>query len=402
MAIETEKAAAPAGLAAGRAGLVERVKRILLEPKAEWKRIDTESSTVGDIFRSWVLILAAVPAVSSLIGSLVFGYNFLGTTYRPGVMEAVATAISQYVLAVAGVFVLALIIDALAPKFGGASNRVQAMKVAAYSATAAWVAGIFGLVPALAFLAILGLYSLYLLYLGLPRLMKAPVEKAMSYTVVTIVAAIVIALLIGAVMAPIRAMFGGAPANVASGELSGKITVPGAGELDLGKLGEATEQLEAAAAQMQSGEGPSAPTPPAALQALLPTNLGPYSRSETSSSAANAGGFGGSQAAARYEGVDGSFELQVVDVGAAGALAALGGALNVQSNRQTETGYEKTESIDGRMVTEKWDNESRRGSYGVLVGNRLMVQAEGTAPNIDTLKEAVHAIGIERVETLAR
>src|SRR3546814_6606106 len=76
------------------------------------------------------------------------------------------------------------------------------MKVAAYSATAAWVAGIFAIVPSLAMLSILGLYSLYLLYLGLPRLMKAPEEKALAYTAVTIVAAIVLAVIIGAVTAP--------------------------------------------------------------------------------------------------------------------------------------------------------------------------------------------------------
>jgi hypothetical protein len=53
------------------------------------------------------------------------------------------------------------------------------------------------------------------------------------------------------------------------------------------------------------------------------------------------------------------------------------------------------------MVTEKWDR-SGDGTYGVLVGNRLMVQAEGKVPSIDTLKQAVNAVGIERVEALAR
>jgi hypothetical protein len=95
--------------------------------------------------------------------------------------------------------VLALIIDALAPNFGGTQNQVQALKVAAYSSTASWVAGIFGLVPILSWLGILGLYTLYLLYLGLPVLMKAPEEKAMGYTVVVIIAAIVLFLVIGLV-----------------------------------------------------------------------------------------------------------------------------------------------------------------------------------------------------------
>src|SRR3546814_17289979 len=89
-----------------------------------------------------------------------------------------------------GVWVLAWIINALAPTFEATRNPVQAMKVAAYSATAAWVAGVFQIVPSLGWIgAILGLYSLYLLYPGLPILMKAPAAKAMAYPLATIVAA---------------------------------------------------------------------------------------------------------------------------------------------------------------------------------------------------------------------
>jgi len=53
--------------------------------------------------------------------------------------------------------------------------------------------------PGLRILTILGLYSLYLLYLGLPVLMKAPAEKAMGYTVVVIIAAVVLFMLVGLV-----------------------------------------------------------------------------------------------------------------------------------------------------------------------------------------------------------
>ena len=39
--------------------------------------------------------------------------------------------------------------------------------------------------------------GLYLLYLGLPVLMKAPAEKALGYTAVVIIAAIVLFLIVG-------------------------------------------------------------------------------------------------------------------------------------------------------------------------------------------------------------
>jgi hypothetical protein len=210
MALESNDGRPP--VAKGDTGIVARAKSILLQPKAEWERIDSEPATIGEIYRNWVVILAAIPPVATLIGSLVFGYSFLGITYRPPVMAAVAGALVQYVLTLAGVYVLALIIEALAPTFGGTKDRVKAFKVAAYASTAAWVAGIFGVLPALAILALLGsLYSLYLLYLGLPRLMKAPADKALAYTAVVIVAAIVVFIVIGALMGPVTAMFGGGP-----------------------------------------------------------------------------------------------------------------------------------------------------------------------------------------------
>jgi hypothetical protein len=179
--------------------LLDRVKNILLTPREEWRVIDAEATTPADLYKEYIIPLAAVGPVASAIGSLVFGYHAFGMSYRPPIGTVLASSIVTYLLTLGGVYVLALIIDALAPNFGGTANQIQALKVAAYSSTASWVAGIFGLIPALSWLGILGLYSLYLLYLGLPVLMKAPEDRAMGYTVVVIIAAIVLFLVIGLV-----------------------------------------------------------------------------------------------------------------------------------------------------------------------------------------------------------
>ena len=179
--------------------LVDRVKNLLLNPKEEWHVIDAEPTTPAELYKEYIIPLAAIGPVASSIGSLVFGYHAFGMSYRPAIGTVLSSAIVTYLLTLGGVYVLALIIDALAPNFGGISNQVQALKVAAYASTASWVAGIFGLIPALSWLGILGLYSLYLLYLGLPILMKAPAEKAAGYTGVVIIAAIVLFLVIGLV-----------------------------------------------------------------------------------------------------------------------------------------------------------------------------------------------------------
>ena len=175
--------------------LVERVKRILLSPQTEWEVIDAEPTTPAELYTRYIIPLAAIGPVSQLIGYSVFG--FMG--YRVPIGTAITYALATFVLTLIGTFVLALVIDALAPTFRGKRSQIQALKVAAYSSTAAWVAGIFALIPALSVLSIVGLYSLYLLYLGLPTLMKAPKEKAMGYTVVVIIAAILIFVIIGTI-----------------------------------------------------------------------------------------------------------------------------------------------------------------------------------------------------------
>jgi hypothetical protein len=145
-----------------------------------------------------VIPLAAIPAVASFIGMSLIGFgSVMGVSFKAPVGTGLTYAAVQYVGALVGTYVLALIIDALAPNFGAQKSQIQALKVAAYSSTAAWVAGIFNILPSLAILGILGLYSLYLFFVGLPMLMKAPQEKAAGYAVVVIVAAVVVFLVIG-------------------------------------------------------------------------------------------------------------------------------------------------------------------------------------------------------------
>jgi len=370
--------------------LVDRVKNILITPKEEWPRIEAEPATIGGIYTSYVLILAAIPAIAFAIGMHGFGVAF-----------ALSTAITQYVMSLVGVFAISLIIDWLAPTFGAVKNPLNAFKVAAYSYTASWVAGIFLILPALSVLALLaGLYSLYLLYLGLPVLMKAPADKAVSYTVVVVIAGIVLAVVIAAVTAPIAGLFGGGLYSTPT--LTGKVDIPGGGSVDLGKLEQAAKQMEANAKQMElaTKTGTSAGVAPAALQGLLPETIGSYRRTSIESQSMGAAGVGGSQAEARYEAGDNNFRLSVTDMAAMGGLAAMGAALNVQSSKQTEEGYEKTNTIDGRLVNEKWRNDGN-GEFGMLVKNRFMVQAEGKVASIDELKGAVAAIGIGKLESMA-
>jgi hypothetical protein len=181
--------------------LTDRAKKIMLQPKQEWQVIATETATTGQLYVSYIIPLAAIGPVASIIGLSLIGISipFMGT-YQVPIETAITHSILSYVFTLVGIFILALIINALASSFSGEKNQIQALKVATYSSTAAWLGGIFSLIPSISILAIIpGIYSLYLLYLGLPVLMKSPPDKALAYTVVVLIAAIVIFVVIGAV-----------------------------------------------------------------------------------------------------------------------------------------------------------------------------------------------------------
>ena len=391
-------------------GLLARVQNILLRPKAEWEVIDGEAATTRGLFTGYACLLAAIPAVAGLIGRQLFGFGAFGISYHPALVGSIVGAIVAYGLSLVSVFILALVIDALAPSFDGHKSQIQAMKVAVYSSTAAWIAGIFDLFPPLGIIGgLCALYGLYLLYLGLPRLMKAPQEKALGYTVVTIVAAIVLYIIVGAVVAAVAsaAVLGtgaGAYTSVRNDRLGGTVRV-GATTVDLAKLQAASAQMAAAAQAAQTGRADGktvAAIDPEKLKALLPVSVAGLPRTEISATGMGAGGAGASSAEATYAKDAARITLTVSDLAAAQGLAAMAGALNVNSSRETATGYEKVASINGRMTTERWDRASRDGEYSIIVAGRFAVAAQGQGGSIDDLKAAVNAVGPDRLEGLAK
>jgi hypothetical protein len=85
-----------------------------------------------------------------------------------------------------------------------------------------------------------------------------------------------------------------------------------------------------------------------------------------------------------------------------GAIAALGSAFNVQSNKQTATGYERTATVDNRIVSERWDSNAHQGSYSAVVGSRFTVNAEGSARDPAQFKNAIDAIDLAKLEAMAK
>lgn len=194
--------------------LQQRVTGILTRPTEEWRVIEAEPTDVATLYREYIVLLAALPAVAGFLGMVIIGMSvpFAGHV-RVGVASGLRWAIFQYLAALVAVYLAALVFTKLAPTFASRDNIVQALKLSAYAMTPVWLMGILSIVPALAPLSILGaLYGIYLLYLGIPVLMKTPADKVVGYLIISIVVIIVVNvvlfLVIGAVAGSSRMMWG--------------------------------------------------------------------------------------------------------------------------------------------------------------------------------------------------
>jgi hypothetical protein len=183
--------------------LVARAQNILLKPKEEWVTIKGEAVSIPQMFMSYAIFLAAIPAIAQFIGYGLIGIRipFAGV-YRFSLGSSLLRAVIYYVLILASTYVFGIVINALAPNFGSKPNLENAMKLAVFSMTPAWIGGIFYIIPSLGILAALaGLYGLYILYLGFATpLMETPKEKVLGYLVVSIVVVAVLMLVVGLVV----------------------------------------------------------------------------------------------------------------------------------------------------------------------------------------------------------
>lgn len=426
--------------------IVDRVKNICLSPTTEWPVIAAESGSAGGLISGYVVPLAAIGAVAGLIGGSIIGRTipFIGS-YRVPIVAGLSLAIFTFMMAIVGVVILGLIINALAPSFGGEKNSTQALKVAVYSYTPAWVAGVLQIFPLLGMLGLLaGLYGLYLLYLGLPRLMKAPEDKALGYTVVVVICAIVLSAVVfgiggmiaGAGMVGAGALGGfSSVASQAASQIASQAAAQAGGraasqvEFDknspLGRLealgkkldennnkieaaqksGDTGAQVAAAAESLGFILGGGRRVDPIGIDQLKPfvpeTFLG---MKRTSSNAEKNGiaGFMVSKAEAIYaDGSGKNVTLAISDTGGASGLVGLASWASLQGEQENDDRYERVTKVNGRLVHEQGSKRAGgRNEFGIILGERFVVSASGNGVELNELKSAVSNLDLGKLESM--
>lgn len=404
--------------------LIQRVQDILLKPKDTWPTIAAEPATVSSLYQNWLLILAAIPPVAAFIGLSIIGVGGFGFGFRVPLFAGLGHMVLSYALSLGAVYVLALIVDALAPSFGGTKNPIAALKVVAYGSTAGFVGGVFNLLPMLSVLGLLaGLYSIYLIYLGLPVLMRSPPEKSVGYTAVVVVIGFVAMLLLSAITSmalPGRHMgFGGwgSGPDVALKVPGGEVQIDGRKMEEMArKMEEAGKRMEQAQqrgdtegagkalGEMMGAVGGTGgqPIPAAELKALLPETVGGLTRESYEAQSNAAMGIASSSARARYASGERRVELSITDMGSLAGLAGIAGWANMTVDRETDGQVEKVYKQGTRTVREQYRKDGSRGEVTVILPNGVIVEAQGDGVDPASLKKIVDGVDLARLEAMQR
>lgn len=406
--------------------IVARARAILVTPKTEWPVIAAEPTTVADLYRNYIAILAAIPAVAGFIKGSLLGYSVpLAGHFRVPIGSGLGSMVVQYVLSLALVYVVGLIIEALAPNFGGQKNRLQALKLAGYAYTASWLAGAGLILPAIGVLVAIagGIYSIYLLYLGIPVLMQAPQEKAGGYTALTVVLAIVLGWILALIVAGIT---GGPSLPKSVGIGAGGSDIVFDKDSNLGRLQAMAERMDAAGKKMEAAQksgdataqgqalgeamgammgadGAVEALAPDLLKPFVPDQLGGLARTSISVERNAAAGMQVSEATARYADDDGiALRLQIKDFGGIGSMVSmLAGFAAIGSEKETEDGYERTyRDGSGRVVHETWSSRDRSGQFAILIGERFMVEVSGSGTDMERIKASMAGLDLAGLEAL--
>ena len=408
--------------------LVDRVQAILLKPKDTWPVIAGEGGDVASIYKTYLVYLAAIPAIATFIGFSLVGAGAFGVSFRVPIVSGLVNMVVGFVLSLAMIYVLSLIANALAPTFKGEKNQLNAFKLVAYGSTAGLVGGVFNLLPSLSMLGVLAaLYSIYLLYTGIPVLMKAPEDKALGYTAVLIVCGIVASMIVGAV----SALFTSGPNMMMGGGMSSSdnvsIKVPGSEiTLDTVKIEAMGKQVEAASKKMEEAQakGDSAaagkamsemmgaalgggqggkPFAPDTLQGFVPAKLGAMERTAIEARSDNAMGMTFSSVTSEFRNDAGRVEVKVQDIGAMPALAmAMGAWAQSTVNRETQEEVEKVYQRDGASIKEEYRKDGSRAEMSMMLGNGVMIEVTGDNVNMDGVRAAMAALDVKGLAGLKR
>lgn len=167
--------------------IINRVKAIIFKPGTALEEIHTEEITEKDLFKNYLIVIAAVPAIAGFLGSLFAGENFF---------RALLWAVLFFGFSIAGVWAAAKVLNFFATSFKVEQDYLAFLKLSAYAFTPIFLACIFFLIPPIYVFSILGIYGFYIFWIGLPKLVDCPDEELFNFRFIGLIVMAVMMLVI--------------------------------------------------------------------------------------------------------------------------------------------------------------------------------------------------------------
>lgn len=159
---------------------------LLYHPRAEWDSIKKENHSLGHIYLTHLLFLAAIPPFALLVGVTQVGWSFVGTEfYYLSFESALPLAGAFYLALLAGMFFMAYTTYWMERTFGAEASLERCLLFTTFTSTPLFLSGLAGLVPILwldVFIVLAAVsYTVYLLYSGVPIFMNIPEERGFIF-----------------------------------------------------------------------------------------------------------------------------------------------------------------------------------------------------------------------------
>jgi hypothetical protein len=139
------------------------------------------------------------------------------------------------------------------------------------------------------------------------------------------------------------------------------------------------------------------------LKEALPQDLAGFEKGDSSGEKNNAFGIAISVAKQSFKSADGKqrVRFEVTDPGSlAGPFALANAWMNIDVDKESSSGYEKTSTVGGRKLHEKWQNASKHGEATLVVGNRFLVEVDAHGIEMKDVKALLAKIDVAKLEAM--
>lgn len=163
--------------------MLQHVFGLITHPKRQWHDIRYQViDSTAESFMLYLLLLAAIPPVSLLVGVTSFGWqNFDGSIIHLDMASALPLALMLYMLLLFNIIGVAYSMYKLEQKTGGQGDFERCLVFATFTAFPLLLSGVVGLMPiawlAITLVCVAGILSSRLLFTGMPIFLDTVAEQ---------------------------------------------------------------------------------------------------------------------------------------------------------------------------------------------------------------------------------